>query len=291
MRRASGYDGLLETLKLYNSAHALLFRAACASVAKLDAVRRAQVIDDVCAAATWVVDNPERRLAPPCRARGAAHEELLGVLGFAPRDGLFAYEGARTDVALRKLFAYEGARTDVALRKLQIAVRALRELEAVATAADALQPAAALRPEPPQGAAGTASINLVVDGRRHRRRFYADDVFETVIAWARTVDDELDAARLVVDGGGVFEAADASKTLQALGLWPGAALEARHPCAPPKAAAAKAAAPSTSSKPRPSDIFKAISQRHSKPTSKRDLMAKAHERRNQLTPAPAPAPA
>jgi len=194
---------------------------------------------------------------------------------------------------------HTGSKSPAALAELDLAREALDSFRATAKARaesrTAQERLAHLRPEPPVGTAGTVTITLRDTVRRvYRRRFAADHSLSDVIVWARVVcaDDKLDARSLrATDPVVRLTSDDTSSTLQRLGFFPGAALDVVEPRSDEKKVPLKKK-PST--KPKPSELFKAIATRFDdaeRPPATRLGAATAAPRSDRVPRRLAPAPA
>jgi len=96
--------------------------------------------------------------------------------------------------------------------------------------------------EPDEGTAGTTRINVTFGGGRYaaaRRKFAADDTLGDVVRWlgsahSTAVVDALQSGAMVLRNETMLDAVvldvarDGDRTLQALGLWPGAEMAVRR---------------------------------------------------------------
>lgn len=265
------FENVLEQLKTAGSGQEVCFTRALELLKREDPEVALESVRAARDTVERLVESPQLFASGRCMAPPAA-ALLLGALGFGE--------------ATQGRYIFSSARTPAALRRLAFAVRALDAWSRDEVARHANARFDALSPEPEIGAAGTTVLRFA----RATRRFASDDRFEAALPWLsvvanmsalRATDLEIEFPRrdLLDD--------DERKTLHALGLWPSATLglvnSSSEHMLPPTSRAASA------HKPKPSDLFKAVTNRHRGATSKRTLAAAMLRRENHASPAPAPA--
>eukprot|EP00631_Chrysoreinhardia_giraudii_P003208 CAMPEP_0197420836 /NCGR_PEP_ID=MMETSP1170-20131217/6206_1 /TAXON_ID=54406 /ORGANISM="Sarcinochrysis sp, Strain CCMP770" /LENGTH=277 /DNA_ID=CAMNT_0042948025 /DNA_START=82 /DNA_END=915 /DNA_ORIENTATION=+ len=273
------YAAILATLRSLNSRAEAEFRRGMAEVDGVDGCEGA--VAQIAERLRGIVEMPARGYWPPLRVCPEARR-LLAALGFAETPGGgFSYAGDKRPATLALL--------DLAARALEAFVPSPRR------ASDGL------KAEPDVGSAGTTTVVAVRGRRVERRRFFSSDSLADVLTWLRAAFDVADLDLKDVQATDprrpVFEAADARRSLQALGLWPGCELQVEDR----RQSTAKPRQPDrAATKPKPSDVFKAIAgrfdaaddpSRGGRPALKsRDAAARRASRdapRRPLVPAPA----
>mmetsp|Transcript_11943 Transcript_11943/g.17891 ORF Transcript_11943/g.17891 Transcript_11943/m.17891 type:complete len:267 (-) Transcript_11943:1495-2295(-) len=247
-----------------------------------------------------IVANPGLSLSPVvcCVGKSKAIESILLSLGFRSK-GADQY------------FFYTGDKSQATLSELSVASKVLASFKVTAREYLTAQRHAHLKPEPPQGAAGTVAVTVIVTTEEEnsivmRRNFAADDCLSDLTAWLLVIlPPTVSISSLIAISGNEpplsLKDAQQGSTLQHLGFWPSVRIEQDgQPCKSKGAGAVNLKSSQRKQRSKPSEIFKSISQRfdddhqqQTPPRSRLDAAAKRSRRaiRFSLSPTVAPAPA